>query len=90
MRAVDTNVLVRLITRDDTRQFRAAEQLVSNGAWVSPLVLTETMLLLSPGERCDRWSALVRCRPSLQMFDDEAAGVFDQLVHGCGPFHGIE
>ena len=41
MRAVDTNVLIRLITRDDGNQLRAAEQFVANGAWVSPLVLTE-------------------------------------------------
>jgi predicted nucleic-acid-binding protein len=47
MRAVDTNVLVRLITRDDTRQLTAAETFVANGAWVSHLVLAETMWVLS-------------------------------------------
>ncbi len=46
MRAVDTNVLVRLIARDDETQLRVAEQFVSNGAWVSPLVLAETMWVL--------------------------------------------
>jgi predicted nucleic-acid-binding protein len=46
MRAVDTNVLIRLITRDDSKQLRAAEQFVANGAWVSPLVLTEAMWVL--------------------------------------------
>ena len=35
MRAVDTNVLVRIITRDDTRQLVAAEDFVKKGAWVS-------------------------------------------------------
>lgn len=42
MRAIDTNVLVRLITRDDERQVEAAEEFVSKGAWVSHLVLAET------------------------------------------------
>jgi predicted nucleic-acid-binding protein len=46
MRATDTNVLVRLITRDDSRQLAAAENYVSPGAWVSHLVLTETVWLL--------------------------------------------
>jgi predicted nucleic-acid-binding protein len=46
MRAVDTNVLVRLITRDDAKQLHAAEAFVSNGAWVSPLVLVETTWVL--------------------------------------------
>ena len=46
MRAVDTNVLVRLIARDDPKQLRAAEAFVSNGAWISPLVLAETAWVL--------------------------------------------
>ena len=41
MRAVDTNVLVRLVTRDDRKQTAAAESFVSKGAWVSTLVLVE-------------------------------------------------
>jgi predicted nucleic-acid-binding protein len=41
MRAVDTNVLVRLATRDDPRQLEAAESFVGQGAWVSHLVLLE-------------------------------------------------
>ena len=41
MRAVDTNVLVRLVTRDDAQQVKAAEAFVANGAWVSHLVLLE-------------------------------------------------
>ena len=47
MRAVDTNVLVRLITRDDPRQSAAAESYVEKGAWVSVLVLTEATWVLS-------------------------------------------
>src|SRR5207247_18986 len=46
MRAVDTNVLVRLVTRDDPKQVRAAEAFVANGAWVPRLVLVEAMWAL--------------------------------------------
>ena len=46
MRAVDTNVLVRLVVRDDANQVRAAEEFVANGAWVSHLVLAETTWVL--------------------------------------------
>ncbi len=46
MRAVDTNVLVRLVVRDDANQVRVAEEFVASGAWVSQLVLTETMWVL--------------------------------------------
>ena len=52
MRAVDTNVLVRLVTRDDTKQVAAAERFVERGAWVSHLVLAEaTWVLTSVYER---------------------------------------
>ncbi len=47
MRAVDTNVLVRLMTRDDERQTAAAEAFVVGGAWVSHLVLVEAMWVLA-------------------------------------------
>lgn len=46
MRAVDTNVLVRLIVRDEPRQVAAAEIFVSKGAWVSVLVLAEAVWVL--------------------------------------------
>lgn len=47
MRAVDTHVLVRLITRDDRKQVAAAESFVSKGAWVSTLVLMEATWVLT-------------------------------------------
>jgi predicted nucleic-acid-binding protein len=47
MRAVDTNVLVRLVTRDSPRQVSAAETFVSSGAWVSHLVLLEATWVLT-------------------------------------------
>jgi predicted nucleic-acid-binding protein len=46
MVAVDTNVLVRLLARDDADQVSAAEAFVSRGAWVSHLVLAETFWVL--------------------------------------------
>jgi predicted nucleic-acid-binding protein len=52
VRAVDTNVLVGLVTRDDARQVAAAEKFVERGAWVSHLVLAEaTWVLTSVYER---------------------------------------
>jgi predicted nucleic-acid-binding protein len=47
MRAVDTNVLVRLVTRDDLKQVAAAESFTSKGAWVSTLVLIEATWVLT-------------------------------------------
>ncbi len=46
MRAVDTNILVRLITRDDPGQTAAAEGFIEKGAWVSTLALAEAMWVL--------------------------------------------
>jgi predicted nucleic-acid-binding protein len=46
MQAVDTNVLVRLITRDDARQVAAADGFVKRGAWVSILALAEASWVL--------------------------------------------
>jgi predicted nucleic-acid-binding protein len=47
MRAVDTNVLVRLVTRDDAKQTAAAERFIEGGAWVSHLVLMEATWVLA-------------------------------------------
>lgn len=46
MLAVDTNVLVRLLARDDAGQAQLADQFVAKGAWVSHLVLAETLWVL--------------------------------------------
>jgi predicted nucleic-acid-binding protein len=46
MRAVDTNVLVRLVTRDDPRQVESAEAFVAPGAWVPHVVLVEAVWVL--------------------------------------------
>ena len=47
MRAIDTNALVRLIARDDSRQAAAAEAFVEKGAWVSVLALAEATWVLA-------------------------------------------
>ncbi len=47
MRSVDSNVLVRLVTRDDAKQVAAAEAFVVNGAWVPHLVVAETTWVLA-------------------------------------------
>ncbi len=46
MRSVDTNLVVRLLVRDDPVQVNAAEAFVEKGAWVSHLVLAETLWVL--------------------------------------------
>src|ERR1035438_8955010 len=47
MRAVDTNVLVRLITRDDSGQACSAESFIEKGAWVSVIALAEAAWVLA-------------------------------------------
>ena len=47
MRAVDTNLLVRLIARDDVKQAAAAEAYVDRGGFVSHLALAEATRVLS-------------------------------------------
>lgn len=55
MRAVDTNVLVRLLTRDDDAQVAAAEAYISDQpAWVSEVVLVELAWVLDAVYELDR------------------------------------
>lgn len=46
MRAVETNVLVRLVVGDNPEQVSAAERFTASGAWVSHLVLAEVAWVL--------------------------------------------
>jgi predicted nucleic-acid-binding protein len=46
MLAVDTHVLVRLLSRDDAKQVAAADAAIAKGAWVSQLVLAESIWVL--------------------------------------------
>ncbi len=54
MRAVDTNLVVRLIARDEPKQVAAAETFVRSGAWMSTLVLQETLWVLERAYRLER------------------------------------
>jgi predicted nucleic-acid-binding protein len=46
MRAIDTNVLLRLIVHDDVNQTKRAKDFVQGGAWVSHVVLAEAVWVL--------------------------------------------
>ena len=46
MRAVDTDVLVRLIARDNPGQVASAEAFIREGAWISMLALAEAVWVL--------------------------------------------
>lgn len=56
MRAVDTNVLVRLFVADDPKQTSQAINFIGNGVWVSHLVLAETIWVLASFYSLDRES----------------------------------
>lgn len=47
MRAVDTNVVVRLIAQDDSKQVIAAKDFIGGGAWISLVVIAEVAWVLS-------------------------------------------
>jgi predicted nucleic-acid-binding protein len=53
MRAVDTDVLVGLLAGDDSQKREAAESFVEGGAWVSILVLVDTLWTLRRTYRQD-------------------------------------
>ncbi|PYP88664.1 MAG: hypothetical protein DMF61_05630 [Blastocatellia bacterium AA13] len=38
--------MVRLVTRDDKKQVKVAESFVAEGAWISHIVLAETLWVL--------------------------------------------
>lgn len=46
MRAIDADVLVGILTGDDPRKREAAESFVEGGAWVSIVVLADTLFIL--------------------------------------------
>ena len=46
MRAADTNIVVRVLARDQPRQVRQAEAFVAGGAWISHFVLAEAIWVL--------------------------------------------
>jgi predicted nucleic-acid-binding protein len=84
MRAVDTNVLVRLVTRDDRKQIAAAESFVSKGAWVSTLVLMEATWVLTAvyelthGEMATTIDMLLHHRDLTLQDSDSVAAALEQ------------
>jgi predicted nucleic-acid-binding protein len=63
MIAVDTNVLLRYIVRDDLAQFNAAEQLMlQHDWWISHTVLLETEWVLRSayGLRADQFAQILK------------------------------
>lgn len=83
MRAVDTNVLVRLISRDDPQQLATAEAYIRNGAWVSTLVLAETSWVLSSvyGLVDDQIATVVEMLLSHQQLSLQDAEVVSAALH---------
>src|SRR5579862_5385399 len=72
MRAVDTNVLVRLILGDDPRQEASARRFIEPGAWASLLVLSEAVWIL--GRAYDR--SPVRLAAAVEMLMETEGLVF--------------
>ena len=66
MRDVDTDVLVRLVTRGDRKQVAAAQSFVSKGGWVSTLGLAEATWVL---------------RAVYELSHGEIATAIDMLLH---------
>ena len=84
MRAIDTNVLVRLIVQDDERQEAASREFIAYGAWVSKIVLVETAWVLGsvykhvPPAIADAVEMLLSHR---HIFIEDAEAVAAALVH---------
>ena len=54
MRAVDTNLLVRVLAKDDAKQEKAALTYIAGGVWVSLLVLAEVIWVMRSVYGCER------------------------------------
>lgn len=62
MRAVDTNVLIRLLIADDEAQLATAEQIISTQFLVLPTVVMETVWVLTSNFRLSRAETADRLR----------------------------
>jgi predicted nucleic-acid-binding protein len=77
MRAVDANVLVRLIVRDHLTQAASAEKFIEAGAWASTLAVAEaswvltSVYKLTPKDLCGAIEMLLNHR-DLALQDPEA------------------
>src|ERR1039457_2009902 len=85
MRAVDTNILVRIITRDDARQAASADVFIKNGAWVSILALAEATWVLrtiyqrSAADLCTAVEMLLNHKDLTLQDSDAVAGALELL-----------
>ncbi len=62
MRAVDTNVLIRLLIADDDAQLATAEQIISTQFLILPTVVMETVWVLTSNFRLSRAETADRLR----------------------------
>ncbi len=74
MLAVDTNVLVRLAVLDNPKQVAVAKRFIESGAWVSHLVLIESVWVLDSyysftREQLSRFVETTTLHPKLRVQD---------------------
>ncbi len=88
MRAVDTNILVRLLVRDDAAQVGKAMAFIATGGWVSSVALVETVWVLesvyskSKGEIADSLDLLLGdSRLAFQDADAASAALDQYRIH---------
>jgi len=87
MRAVDTNVLIRLIVQDNSPQTAAAKDFIRDGIWISTLALAETMWVLAAiyGHSPDKIGEAIEMMldlPNAVLQDAEAVEEALSLFHG--------
>ena len=86
MRAIDTNVLVRILTTDDPAQCAAAQAFVAPGALVILLALAEAMWALSsvygrPAAQIATAAEMLLKRESLVLQFPEAVAAAAETLH---------
>lgn len=86
MRAVDTNVIVRVIVRDSPHQAAAADLFVEGGAWISVLALAEAVWVLgstyrfTAGELADAVEMLLHHRDFVLQDSDAIEAALDLFL----------
>ena len=80
MEALDTNVVVRLLVRDDEEQYRRAELIfrlatAGSGVWLASVVLVEVVWVLRVAYKFDRATAAASLR---RLIDTEGVQVEDR------------
>ena len=94
MQALDTNVVVRLLVRDDEAQCRRAEQLyrraiAAGGVWISSVVIVETAWVLRVAYTFDRAAIATALRRLVGaegvVAEDEAATLRALAAFETGP-----